>query len=285
MTQTRPSSSYRTEAMQSGAAISPPTAGWMNTPSERILRPRPSPEQRLVALAEPNGPGAEMFRVLSTRLAHMQNKRALRKLLITSSTGEEGKSVVSANLALTLAQRAGERTLLIEADLRRPNVSTLFTSAKLKGITDWVEGKLALDDALYQVSGMPLWLLPAGRAIDEPLPLLESDRFAEMLQTLATAFDWVIIDATPMLPMADATSLSRLSDGVLVVVREGHTRRKVLNKALETIEKHKLLGLVLNEASMLQVGYDRYYDGYGKENRLGKKESRKELDGVKAASA
>jgi capsular exopolysaccharide synthesis family protein len=215
----------------------------------------------------------------------MQNKRTLRKLLITSSTGEEGKSVVAANLALTLAQRAGERTLLIEADLRRPNVSTLFTNSKLNGITDWVEGKLALDDALYQISGMPLWLLPAGRPIEEPLPLLESDRFAEMLQTLATAFDWVIVDATPMLPMADATSLSRLSDGVLVVVREGHTRRKVLNKALETIEKHKLLGLVLNEASMLQVGYDRYYDGYGRENRLGKKLTRNELDGVKAASA
>jgi capsular exopolysaccharide synthesis family protein len=280
--QVRPSSTYRTEAMQTGAALNPAaTSSWLNTPNERVLRPHPIPEQRLVALAEPGSSGAEMFRVLSTRLAHMQNKRALRKLLVTSSTGEEGKSVVAANLALTLAQRAGERTLLIEADLRRPNVSALFTSSKLKGITDWVEGKLALDDALYQVSGMPLWILPAGRPIEEPLPLLESDRFAEMLQTLATAFDWVVIDATPMLPMADATSLSRLSDGVLVVVREGHTRRKILNKALETIEKHKLLGLVLNEASMLQVGYDRYYEGYGKDGRSNKQE----LDGVKAATA
>jgi capsular exopolysaccharide synthesis family protein len=280
--QPRPSSAYRTEVMQTGASLNPTaTSSWLNTPSERILRPHPVPEQRLVALAEPGGSGAEMFRVLSTRLAHMQNKRPLRKLLITSSTGDEGKSVVSANLALTLAQRAGERTLLIEADLRRPNVSALFSSAKLKGITDWVEGKLALDDALYQVGGMPLWVLPAGRSIDEPLPLLESDRFAEMLQTLATAFDWVVIDATPMLPMADATSLSRLSDGVLVVVREGHTRRKVLNKALETIEKNKLLGLVLNEASMLEVGYNRYYEGYGKESSS----SKKELDGVKAATA
>lgn len=282
--QSRPSSAYRTEAMQTGVSLNPAaTSTWLNTPSERMLRPHPAPEQRLVALAEPGSTGAEMFRVLSTRLAHMQNKRPLRKLLITSSTSDEGKSVVSANLALTLAQRAGERTLLIEADLRRPNVSTLFTSAKLRGITDWVDGKLALDDALYQISGMPLWLLPAGRSIEEPLPLLESDRFAEMLQTVATAFDWVVIDATPMLPMADATSVSRLSDGVLVVVREGHTRRKVLNKALETIERHKLLGLVLNEASMLQVGYEQY-NGYGRADRLGKKE-KKELDGVKAATA
>ncbi len=282
----RPSSSYRTEVLEAGAAMDATNrANLLSTPRERILRPHPLPEQRLVALAEPSGPGAEMFRVLSTRLAHMQNKQTLRKLLITSSTGEEGKSVVAANLALTLAQRAGERTILIEADLRRPTVSALFSSSPLKGITDWAAGKLSLDDALYQVSGMPLWVLPAGHAMDEPLPLLESDRFAEMLQTLSTAFDWVVMDATPMLPMADATSLSRLCDGVLVVVREGHTRRKVLNKALETIEKHKLLGLVLNEASMLQIGYDRYYEGYGKDGRSGKKESKAELERTKVVSA
>ena len=78
-----------------------------------------------------------------------------------------------------------------------------------------------------------------------------------MLETLASSFDWVLLDATPMLPMADATSLSRLCDGVLVVVRDGFTRRKVLNKAIESIEKSKLLGVVFNEASMLNMDYDR----------------------------
>lgn len=280
----RPSAAFRTEALQS-SAIATASNHWLNVPSERILRPSPTPEQRLVTLAEPNSPGAEMFRVLSTRLAHMKNKRPLRKLLITSSEGDEGKSVVSANLALVLAKRAGERTLLVEADLRRPRSGAFFTSSPLKGIAEWVEGKLELENILYQISGLPLWFLPAGRPVDEPHPLLESERFAELFQTLSVAFDWVVVDATPMLPMADATSLSRLSDGVLVVVREGHTRRKVLNKALETIEPGKLLGMVLNEASMLQVGYDRYYEGYGRYSKVSKRETSDEADQVKVATA
>ena len=275
----------RTEALQAGAlSPAPSAASWLDVPLERVLHPRPSPEQRLVTIAAPNSAGAEVFRVLSTRLAHMQNKRELRKLLITSSVGEEGKSVVAVNLAVSLSRRAGEKTLLIEADLRRPTASTLFTSSKLRGITDWNAGKASLDSLFYRVSDMPLWFLSAGAAMEEPLPLLESDRFAQMLQAASAPFDWVILDATPMLPMADSTSLSRLSDGVLVVVREGHTRRKVLSKALETIEPSKMLGIVLNEASMLQVGYDRYYGGYG-ENQLMKNAREQELEHVNAASA
>ena len=151
------------------------------------------------------------------------------------------------------------RTLLIEADLRRPSASKLLTHSSLRGISDWDAGKLALEDSLYQVNDLPLWFLSAGHGMEEPLPLLESDRFAKMLDTISSSFDWVLLDATPMLPMADSTSLSRLCDGVLVVVREGFTRRKVLDKALESIEKSKLLGMVFNEASMLNIDYDRYY--------------------------
>lgn len=276
----------RTEALQAGAlAPSVSASSWLEVPPERVLRPRPTPEQRLVSLAAPNSSGAEMFRVLSTRLAHMQGRRELRKLLVTSSVGDEGKSVVSINLAVSLAQRAGERVLLMEADLRRPSATTLLTTSRLKGISEWSQGKAQLDALLYKINDLPLWFLSAGAAIEEPTPLLESERFAQMLQSVAAPFDWVVLDATPMLPMADSTSLSRLSDGVLVVVREGHTRRKVLNKALETIDPGKLLGIVLNEASMLQVGYTRYYDGNGNDKLIKKNAREEELDQVNAASA
>jgi capsular exopolysaccharide synthesis family protein len=223
----------------------------------------PTPEQRLITITNPNSPGAETFRVLSTRLAHLRRKRPLKKLLITSAVGDEGKSVVSVNLALTLARRAGERVLLIEADLRRPTASALLASSPLRGISEWHEHKLALQDAFYQVEGLPLWLLSAGKGIEEPLPLLESDAFAQMLAAVSEGFDWVLLDCTPMLPMADATSLSRLCDGVLVVAREGHTRKRTLIRALASIEKNKQLGFIFNEASMVQVGYERYYGGYG----------------------
>jgi len=241
----------------------PPTAAWLSVPAERILRPVPTPEQRLIAISNPNSPGAEMFRVLSTKLAHMRRKRTLKKLLITSAVGEEGKSVVSVNLAFTMAQRTGERVLLIEADLRRPTASALLANSPLRGIAEWHEHKLALQDAFYQVEGTPLWLISAGKGIEEPLPLLESEAFAEMLNVVSEGFDWVLLDCTPMLPMADATSLSRLCDGVLVVAREGHTRKRTLIRALACIEKSKQLGFIFNEASTVQIGYERYYGGYG----------------------
>ncbi|MGB8772218.1 MAG: CpsD/CapB family tyrosine-protein kinase [Candidatus Korobacteraceae bacterium] len=273
-------------AVAAGVPIGTPAeANWLNVPADRILHPTPTPEQRLVALAEPNSAGAEMFRVLSTRLAHMQNKRRLQKLLITSSVGDEGKSVVAVNLALTLARRPNTRVLLIEADLRRPSASQLLTTSSLRGITDWNAGKLSLEDSLYQIKDLPLWLLSAGHGMAEPLPLLESDRFAQMLETISSSFDWVLLDATPILPMADSTSLARLCDGVLVVVREGHTHRRVLNKALESIERGKLLGMVFNEASMLNVGYENYYGGNNSSGKS-KKQLKKEADDkVPAASA
>jgi capsular exopolysaccharide synthesis family protein len=279
--------------MSAVATAEPPSADWLTVPADRILHPTPTPEQRLVAMTDPDSTGAEMFRVLATRLAHMRHKRNLHKLLITSSVVDEGKSVVSANLAMTLARRTGERVLLIEADLRRPTVSQLFSSSQLRGISEWSQGKLPLEDSLYQIRDTPVWFLAAGKPMDEPLPLLESTRFVKMLDTVSASFDWVLLDATPMLPMADSTSIARLVDGVLVVVRDGYTRKKILNKALHTIDKTKLLGVVFNQASMVNVNYDRYYGGYygggkSKEDKQAKKDAKraaKEAEKIKAASA
>jgi capsular exopolysaccharide synthesis family protein len=251
-----------TAALDALATQAPPAAAWLTVPPERILRPVPTPEQRLITITNPNSHGAETFRVLATRLAHMRRKRLLKRLLVTSAIGDEGKSVVSVNLALTLARRTGERVLLIEADLRRPTASALLATTQLPGISEWHQHKLALQDVFYQVEGMPLWLLSAGKGIEEPLPLLESDAFSQMLNAVSEGFDWVLLDCTPMLPMADATSLSRLCDGVLVVAREGHTRKRTLMRALNSIEKSKQLGFIYNDASTLRVGYEGYYGGY-----------------------
>ena len=284
------------------SSAEPTDAGWMNVPAERVLHPVPTPEQRLVTMTDPESTGAEMFRVLATRLAHMRRKRNLHKLLITSSVVDEGKSVVASNLALTLARRSGERVLLIEADLRRPSITPLLSSSPLRGISEWNQGKLALADSLYRIGDLPVWVLAAGHPMDEPLPLLESDRFAKMLDSVGQSFDWVLLDATPLLPMADSTSIARLCDGVLVVVRDGYTRKKVLNKAIATLDKSKLLGVVFNQASMLNVNYDRYYGEYNssgksakdakkeakaakKNEKEAKKQAKREADQVKAASA
>ena len=269
-----------TAALDALATEAPPAAAWLAVPPDRMLHPIPTPEQRLISITNPNSPGAETFRVLATRLAHLRRKRPIKRLLITSAVGDEGKSVVSVNLAFTLARRAGERVLLIEADLRRPTASALLATTQLRGISEWHQHKLALQDAFYQVEGVPLWLLSAGKGIEEPLPLLESDAFAQMLNAVSEGFDWVLLDSTPMLPMADATSLSRLCDGVLVVAREGHTRKRTLNRALNSIEKNKQLGFVFNEASTVQVGYERYYGGYYESKKSNRDEDPQSVDSV-----
>lgn len=277
-------------AHPTAAAVQTPV-DWLSVPPERLLHPQPTPEQRIVTLTKQNGPGAEMFRVLGTRLAHMKDKRPLSKLLVSSAVVDEGKSVVAVNLAIALAQRPGERVLLMEADLRRPTASLLLSSNPTRGITEWYRGELDLQNALYRVGDLPLWFLSAGSGMQEPSPILESLEFANMVETVSAHFDWVILDCTPMLPMADAASLARLSDGVLVVVREGHTRRKLLNKALDSIDRKKLLGLVFNEAvsqqgTYNQVGAYGYYNNNGN-SKSGKKSSRnsKQEDQGKAATA
>jgi protein-tyrosine kinase len=251
-------------AHATAAAVQAP-ADWLSVPSERVLHPSPTPEQRIVSLSDPNGPGAEMFRVLATRLAHMKDKRPLARLLVSSAVVDEGKSVVAVNLAVSLSQRPGERVLLMEADLRRPTASTLLSSSPTVGITEWHAGRISIQNALYKVGNLPLWFLSAGEGVQEPLPILESLEFANMVESISAHFDWVILDSTPMLPMADAASLSRSCDGVLVVVREGHTRRKLLNKALESIDRKKLVGMVFNDAASQQSTYDQTggYSYYG----------------------
>jgi len=251
-------------------ATAPAPTDWLSVPAERVLHPHPTPEQRIITLSNHNGPGAEMFRVLSTRLAHMKDKRPLSKLLVSSAVVDEGKSVVAVNLAVALSQRPGERILLVEADLRRPTASQLLSPSPTVGITEWYEGKLDIQKAVYRVADLPLWFLSAGKGIPEPLPVLESLEFANMLETVSAHFDWVVLDCTPMLPMADAASLARLSDGVLVVVREGYTRRRMLNKALETIDRKKLLGCVFNEAASQAANYDRFgVNSYYSNNKKG----------------
>jgi len=279
-------------AAHATAAAVPAPTDWLSVPAERVLNPQPTPEQRIVTLTNQNGPGAEMFRVLGTRLAHMKDKRPLSKLLVSSAVVDEGKSVVAVNLAIALSHRPGERILLIEADLRRPTASKLLSPNPTQGITEWHQGELSIQSALYRVGDMPLWFLSAGKGIPEPLPILESLEFANMLEALTAHFDWVILDSTPMLPMADAASLARLSDGVLVVVREGYTRRKLLNKALESIDRKKLLGMVFNEAESQQVNYNHFgaygYEDESKSSKGGKKKSKRSSsdgDQGKAATA
>jgi capsular exopolysaccharide synthesis family protein len=221
-------------------------------------------KSRLVALSDPKSLGAEKFRALVGRLENLRHKRQVTSLQVTSSVVNEGKSLVAANLAITLVMHSQYRVLLVEGDLHRPTLSTLLGLTNIPGINQWWdkrEGDGDISQYIYKLDDTALSFLGAGSACDQPSQILQSARFAEMFTRLAGAFDWVIVDSTPMSPVVDANLWSRLVDGTLLVVREGVAPLKALQKGIKGLDNPKWLGMVLNEASEFdRVNYtDQYY--------------------------
>ena len=229
----------------------------------RSVMVQPPPKSRLVAWTDPNSLGAEKFRALAVRLDDMRKQHELNSLQVTSSVINEGKTFVSANLGVTLAKYSGFKTLLIEGDLHRPTLASMFGLKNLQGLSDWWSGP-DQDIARFVVefAGTGLWFLPAGKAFDRPSEILRSARLAEVFARLAGQFDWIVVDTTPMLPVIDANLWSRLVDGTLLVVREGLAPLKALKKGLQSLDHPKLIGVVVNEASEFdQVDYAGQYYG------------------------
>ena len=220
----------------------------------------PTANSRLVALTDKESLGAEKFRFLGVRLRQLQQERSLKKLLITSTISEEGKSTVTANLAATLARRKQQKVLLLEGDLRRPTQAQLFGGTRPAGLSEWLQSGTRTVSNIYHLDGPGFWLMPAGQPPENPLELMQSGKLAELLDQLVTCFDWVVIDSPPVLPLADTSVWSRFADGILLVVRSGRTERQALQRGLGAIDQSRLLGLVVNN----YVGHDEndYYSRY-----------------------
>jgi capsular exopolysaccharide synthesis family protein len=220
---------------------------------------------RLVFLSEPESLAAEKFRFLGVRMRQLQQGRSLKRILVTSTISEEGKSTVSANLAGVLARRKRHKVLLIEGDLRRPVLANRFGLGPLDGLSEWLRGDLQTLTNIYYLKGPDFWILPAGLPPKNPLELLQSGRLSILLNQVATMFDWIIVDSPPLLPLADTTVWQRVSDGVLLVVREGATEKTPLQRGLEILKKSDLLGVVLNGSS--NKNHHSYYQRYSVVNR------------------
>jgi capsular exopolysaccharide synthesis family protein len=213
-----------------------------------------------VSLFDKEGLAAEKFRFLGVRLRQLQQARQLKKLLITSTLPEEGKSLVSANLAATLARRKQQKVLLLEGDLRRPVLSKQFGHAHIPGITEWLYEGAGPINSIYYLDGPGFWFLPAGRPPENPLELMQTGRLSSLLVQLTASFDWIIIDSPPLLPLADTSVWARLADGALLVVREGKTEKRQLQRGLTALDRSKLLGVVVN--GFTGTDNSNYYSRY-----------------------
>ena len=217
------------------------------------------PTSRLVFLSEPDSLAAEKFRFLGVRLRQLQQSRPLKKVLVTSTIPEEGKSTVSANLAGVLARRK-QSVLLIEGDLRRPTLAQQFGLGRLAGLGEWLQSGRQTVSNVYRLEGPNFWFMPAGNPPENPLELLQSGRLSYLMRQLADLFDWIIVDSPPLLPLADTTVWSRVTDGTLLVAREGKSEKKQLQRGLEVLKKSDLLGVVLN--GCIHPDHKSYYQRY-----------------------
>jgi capsular exopolysaccharide synthesis family protein len=227
----------------------PPIAERVEGPMQcEVLRVLVSPESHLVSLPNLETPASEAFHLLGVRLRHLRRQRPLKKLLVTSTIPQEGKSMVAANVACALALRTQHKVLLLEGDVRRPTQSKIFGIAKRPGICEWLRGERTLIKSMYRLEGPGIWIFPAGVGAGNSLELLQSGGATPMMEQLMNWFDWVVIDSPPILPLADTSVWTNLADGILLVTRQGTTQKRQLKRGLEALGTQKLIGAVLNSA-------------------------------------
>ena len=186
-----------------------------------------TPESRLVSITDSGSPAAEAFRLLGVRLLHLRRDRTLKKLLITSTIPQEGKSVVAGNVACTLAAKNATEDFGIGGRPAAPGSTRRRCSGlgSNPGLCEWLEDDRSLTTSVYHLEGPNIWILPAGRSPSNALGLLQSEKLPTLLDQLDSLFTWVIIDSPPVLPLADTSVWMRLADGILLTTRQGTTEK------------------------------------------------------------
>ena len=233
----------------------PNLAGLLEQVEEIPLRV--ATDSLLIDVNRPHEAPMEEFRTLRTRLNHMKTLQPIHSVVVTSPSPAEGKSLSAANLALAQAHLAGNTTLLADFDFRRPVIHTLFGMERSPGITDYLMGKIPLHKAIRKVAGTNLYLMPAGEAVMNPLELLNLREVKLLLERLPSIFNWIILDSPPLLFAADASLLSTLCHGTLLVVRIGHTTIDSVTRAMQSLCNNNVLGIVVNAARRGEL-YSKY---------------------------
>lgn len=230
----------------------------------------------LMMMDDPKSMVSEAFRMLRTNLQFVGVDKPLKKIVITSSNPREGKSVVAANLAISIAS-TGSKVLLIDADLRRPEVHKLFFLENYKGLSSLLAGDLKIDDVANETPVENLHIITSGPIPPNPAEILGSAKMNQFIEKASSVYDIIIFDSPPVNTVADASILSSIADGVILVVEAGVTAREAAILAKEQLEKinARILGVVLNKAKQSSEGYYYYYYYYGEGSSKRKKKRKK----------
>jgi protein-tyrosine kinase len=230
---------------------------------------------QLPALEE-RGSAVEQFRSLRSRMQEFRDLNALKKILVSSGLPQEGKSFVTANLAISFARHKAGRVLLIDGDMRRATLHKMLGAPQGPGLTEYLAGDVSISDVIQRpVTDNPKHPIPAGLASlsfiaagnehDKAADLSGNHRFNELLDAVSPQFDWIVVDSSPVNLVSDGVNLARACDAVLLVARGGVTKYQVTQRAIAELKASKVLGIVLNAVKNPPAAGGYYgYDGYDK---------------------
>ncbi|MBS1817518.1 MAG: polysaccharide biosynthesis tyrosine autokinase [Acidobacteria bacterium] len=224
-----------------------------------VSREKDAPAPLLSGAVAPNF--AEAMKTVRTNVLFSSADEGLRTVVVTSAGPGEGKSVVAANLAMAIAQ-AGQRVLLVDADMRRPRVHEMFQVPQDPGLSNVLTGNAKTPDAVHRTTVPGLWVLTSGYIPPNPAELLGSRRYLDFTASLDNRFDWVIVDTPPVLAVTDSAVAGRHSSGVLFVVASDKTSRHAASEALAQLDSAgvHVVGAVLNRVDLIKHPY--YYSSY-----------------------
>ena len=237
---------------------------------ERCVRRTWNPDQRTMLFfgQQEQSVFSEGFRTLRSRLTQLREKQPLKRLLISSALPGEGKTFVSANLAQAFVRQKGHRVLLIDTDLRLPQVHTALGAPATPGLSDYLRGKADEFSILQHGPLENLFFIPGGSTVSDPAELVASPKLKFLLDRMSPAFDWVILDSPPAVPVADASILAGLCDGVVLVVEAASTPVEMAQKARSEFRDRQILGVVLNRVHPRDsYGSYAYYSLYGRDRK------------------
>jgi len=222
-------------------------------------------------IAKPDSIMAEQFRKLQGIVIAHNLTHNLRSILVTSCMPQEGKTNVALNLSAIIAKGLDDSAILIEADLRKKDLSSHLGLQNALGLSDVLQKRATIEETLVSTEIEDLTILPAGTMPPNPAELIASNRMKGLIQQLETSHkdSHIVIDSTPIVATSEASALSQMTDGIIVVIMADKTRRDLVKRELSTINPEKILGVVLNCAELETSDYyHKHYKGYyGKRKR------------------
>jgi exopolysaccharide/PEP-CTERM locus tyrosine autokinase len=223
-------------------------------------------DSSLETFLKPHSQISEQFRLLKNNILFPEKGEPSKTIMVTSASPSEGKSFTAANLAASIAQSIDEYVLLMDCDLRKPTIHSMFgfDSQGLKGLSDYLSAGIPLSSVLRKTAVNKLTILPAGPIPPNPSELLSSEQMRRMLHEVKLRYTdrYIIIDTPPPYITSETNAIARYVDGIILVIRQGRTRVKEIQDIVDIYGRSKILGVIKN-FSEKAVGYGYGYGKYG----------------------